>query len=190
MVDQKISLDLSWQQQLSHLFNKSELPRLAVVGVGQFMRGDDAAGPEVIQRLTHDLLLDERMLLIDAGHAPENIMGVIVRFRPDIVLFIDAARMGEIPGYVTLLDASDAEDTGGSTHTLSLTMLSTFIYGQTRAPAYILGIQPARVDFGEGISASVAEAVELVANAIAHYWRNAVAACSAIKTGEISVVNT
>lgn len=154
------------------------------------MRGDDAAGPEVIQRLAHDLPPDERMLLIDAGHAPENVLGVIVRFTPDIVLFIDAVRMGETPGNITLLATSDAEDTGGSTHTLSLNMLSTFIYGQTRAPAYILGIQPAKVDFEEVVSASVAKAVELVAYTIAHYWRNAVAACSAIKTGEISVVNT
>lgn len=154
------------------------------------MRGDDAAGPAVVQRLIRDFPPDEHILLIDAGHAPENILGVILRFRPEIVIFIDAIWMGEAPGNITMLAASDAEESGGSTHTVSLTMLSTYINSQTRAPVYILGIQPARVDFGKGITSPVAEAVELVAYTMARYWRNAVAACSAIKTGEISVVNT
>ena len=46
------------------------MPRVAVVGVGQRLRGDDGAGPAVAQRLAP--LADAALLVVDAGHAPEN----------------------------------------------------------------------------------------------------------------------
>lgn len=163
---------------------------MAVVGIGQVLCGDDGLGPAVVRLLQQSVPHDECLLIVDAGHAPENVLGVIIQFRPDLVLFVDAIRMESNPGQIAILDGSVAGGSGGSTHTIPLGLLSTFITNETNALTYIVGIQPATVGFGEDITPIVSVAIELVVDWIRSYWRNAAAACSAIRTGDISVVST
>jgi hydrogenase 3 maturation protease len=180
-----------WWKELNQLAPvNGALPRLAVVGVGQALRGDDGAGPAVVARVRELLPPDEALLLLDAAHAPENVLGRLIRFNPDVVLFIDAVRAGAPPGAVRWLAAGAAEAAGGSTHTLPLAMLAEFITAETGAAVYVIGIQPATTEFSAGLSPSVAVAVAGVANEIVAYWRRLVAACSAMSTGDVSVVNT
>ncbi len=164
-------------------------PRLAVAGLGQTLRGDDGAGPAVVGRLA-ELLPDASLLLLDAGHAPENCLGPIIRFRPDAILLIDAARGNGAPGTLVWLRPEEADGRGGSTHTLSLAMLSSYLATESGAAVHILGIEPANVAFGEGLSPAVELAVADAAASIAGYWRKLSAACSAMASGEASVVNT
>lgn len=166
------------------------LPRLAIVGVGQLMRGDDGAGSTIVRRLAECIDSHGNLLILDAGHAPENCLGLVIRFRPDTVLFVDTVRATELPGTLLWFPAAEVGSTGGSTHTLSLGLLSEYLNAVTGASVYILGIQPASIEFGEGLSAPVKEAIEHVVDTIINYWRSAVAACSAISTGEFSVVKT
>jgi hypothetical protein len=63
--------------------------RVARVGVGNPIRGDDGAGPHVIARLEGR----RSALLIDAGEVPENYVGKIAAWRPDVVCVIDAASL-------------------------------------------------------------------------------------------------
>ena len=164
-------------------------PRLAVVGIGQRLRGDDGVGPAVVGRLA-GLLPDASLLLLDAGHAPENCLGPIVRFRPDAILFIDAARGGGAPGDLTWLRPDEADGRGGSTHALSLAMLAGYLSAETGAAVHVLGVEPGDLAFGEGLSPAVAAAVAEVAATFTAYWRKLDTACSAIASGEASVVNT
>ncbi len=81
------------------------LPRVAIVGIGNELRCDDAAG-SLVARGLHDLQqavngsrpLVYETLVIDAGEAPENITGNLRTFKPGLILFIDAAEMGKAPG--------------------------------------------------------------------------------------------
>lgn len=164
-------------------------PRLAVVGIGQRLRGDDGAGPAVVGRLA-GLLPDASLLLLDAGHAPENCLGPIIRFRPDVILLIDAARGDGAPGTTVWLRPEEAEGRGGSTHTLSLAMLAGYLAAESGAAVHILGIEPANVAFGEGLSPAVEQAVAEVSATLGDYWRKLRTACSAMASGEASVVNT
>lgn len=178
---------------LSRLPNPCEAlaSRLAVVGVGQTLRGDDGAGPAVISRLKHLMPPDDRLLLLNAAHAPENALGPIIRFRPDMILMVDAVQGGRSAGAISCFEATESESYGGgSTHTLPLPLLSEYLTSETGAPVYIIGIQPAAVEFGEGFHPAVQWAVSYVADSIAGYWRKAAAACSAINAGDVSVVNT
>ena len=59
---------------------------MVIVGIGHPLRGDDALGPSLVKRL--DGHLDA--LCIDAGSAPENYLGKIIKASPDVILFIDA----------------------------------------------------------------------------------------------------
>lgn len=160
------------------------------MGVGQSLCGDDGAGPAVVCRLQLTLEPRDNLLLLDCGHAPENCFGPIIRFAPDEILFIDAIRAAEPAGTVHWLNAHEADSVGSSTHTLSLGMLAAYLGGITGANAHVLGICPASMEFGEGLSKPVEAAVEAVVDVIAGYWRKAAIACSAMDAGEESVVNT
>jgi hydrogenase 3 maturation protease len=164
------------------------LPRVAVVGVGQRLRGDDGAGSAVARRLA--ALAGPALRVVDAGHAPENCLGPIVRFGPDAILFIDAARGGLAPGELTWLRPDEADGRGGSTHTLSLEMLASYLSAETGAAVHVLGIEPGEMAFGEGLSPVVEEAVTQAAGTFTAYWRKLNTACSAMASGETSVVNT
>ncbi len=182
---------MSWTQNLSQALNRPDgtLPQLAVVGVGQTLRGDDAAGPLVIRRLRELLDADERLCLVDAAHAPENCLGPIIRFQPDFILFIDAIAADNRPGAVVWLAGEAAEETGGGTHMLSLSTLAEYLTAMTGAPVGIIGIQPAGLALGDPVSPAVTKAVELVAVTLAGYWRRDITASSAMSTGEVSIVN-
>jgi len=64
--------------------------RLSALGE---MRGDDAAGIEVVRRLRHKLK-SSKVLLVEGGVAPENFTSNIRRFKPSHVIFIDATDFG------------------------------------------------------------------------------------------------
>lgn len=180
-----------WQKHLQQLLTRPDgrQLRLALVGVGQTLMGDDGAGT-LIARQIGSCLNDPSLLVVAAEHAPENCMGVVTRFRPDVVLFVDAVRAGGRAGDILWLTAEQAESAGGSTHTLSLAILGEYLARITGADAYILGIEPGHVAFGEEVSAPVAAAIDEVAATLADYWRSAATASSAMAAGEFSVEST
>ena len=53
-----------------------------------------------------------------------------------------------------------------------------------------LGIEPGEMAFGEGLSPVVEETVAQAAATFTDYWRKLNTACSAMASGEASVVNT
>jgi hydrogenase 3 maturation protease len=141
--------------------------RIAVVGVGQELLGDDAAGLAVCRRLQE--LAGDRWtaMIIPAGPAPENCTAQLRRFAPDWVVLVDAARMEAAPGTVRWIPWEAAEAMGGSTHTLPLRLLSEYLSSSLGCRVSLLGIQPAETTLGAPLSPSVEEAVESVAQGLA-----------------------
>jgi hydrogenase 3 maturation protease len=135
-------------------------PRVAVIGVGHELRGDDAAGLAVARALHSALANDERLLVIDAGPAPENYTGPLRRFGPDVVLFVDAAQMGKPPGAIRWVQWQDLSGFGGSTHALSLRVLAIFLTDELGCEVNLVGIQPAHNTIAAELSPQVAEAVD------------------------------
>ena len=141
--------------------------RTAVVGVGQELLGDDAAGLAVCRRLQE--LAGDRgtALIIPAGPAPENCTAQLRRFAPDWVVLVDAARMQASPGTVRWIPWEQADAIGGSTHTLPLRLLSEYLSSSMGCRVSLLGIQPADTTLGAPLSPSVEQAVESVARGLA-----------------------
>jgi hydrogenase 3 maturation protease len=135
-----------------------ETRRVAVVGVGQLLRGDDAAGVVVARRLRARQLPPE-WLVVDAGPSPENCTGPLRAFRPDLVVFVDAAEMGERPGAVRWLDPRDAEGCGASTHSLPLNVVADYLAAELGCEVRLLGVQPAGDELGASFSPAVRRAV-------------------------------
>ncbi len=152
-----------WQEKLQSILEPaSQEPhtKVAIVGIGNTLQGDDAAGVETAHDLS--LLIDdcEHVIVVNAGSAPENLTGVLRRFDPDWVLLIDAAEMGEEPGTLRWLDWSEANGISASSHTLPLSVLSRYLVEELKCEVALLGIQPQALSFGGPLSGPVQHAVD------------------------------
>ncbi len=83
----------------------SEAPLLLIVGTGSRVRGDDSAGPYVIDILKERMDIDGcpekvRLSLIDADVMPENYTKPIRESGAKACFFIDAVDMGMAPGTI------------------------------------------------------------------------------------------
>ncbi|UCD14860.1 MAG: hydrogenase 3 maturation endopeptidase HyCI [Candidatus Omnitrophota bacterium] len=125
--------------------------KIIIVGIGNILRGDDAIGPAIIENLNGKV----GAVCIDAGSAPENYIGKIIKEDPDAVLIIDAVDLGLEAGSYDLLVNSDILSSGFTTHDLSPDMFINFLKKETNADIYLLGIQPQRVSFGDEMSQRV-----------------------------------
>ncbi len=157
--------NLSWQnsvsQTLQRLKKPDALPRIALVGVGHELRGDDAAGVILARRLQPlaESTLD-RLRVIEAGQAPENFTRVLRDFHPDLIVFVDAAQMNETPGTIRWLAWQDTAGLSGSTHTLPLHVLASFLSADLGCEIGLLGIQPAGNTMDDPLSPAVQQAVD------------------------------
>lgn len=147
-----------WQEKLRP--SSDEPRRAAIVGVGSELNGDDIAGVLVARALLPLAESHEHLLVIDAGPAPENVTGVLRRFMPEVILFVDAARMGGTPGEVRWLDWQDITGVSASTHTLPLSIVAQYLMHELGAEVSLLGIQPVDVSPGADVSPAVEQAID------------------------------
>lgn len=159
----------SWQHRLRSQLQKQPDPadqprRLSLIGIGNELGGDDAAGVAVIQRLQAELSQREALQLLNAGAAPENITGAVRRFQPGMIILFDAADFGGQPGEVSLLDWRETTGFSASTHSLPLHVFAAYLSSELDCAVYLVGIQPRSLDFDAPLSPPVEQAVaELVA---------------------------
>lgn len=156
----------TWQESLKadlQRLKKPEQPlRLAVLGVGHELYGDDAVGVWLADRLAERASSRENLLSIAGGPAPENFTGCIRRFGPDLVLLVDAALMSLTPGETGWLDWQDTTGFSASTHTLPLHLLAGYLTAELSCKVALLGIQPASCQVGDPLSSSVQSCAESV----------------------------
>lgn len=160
----------SWRAQLqSRLSGNGRAPRLVVVGVGNELRGDDGAGMAVVRALAARLRTDETpdYLIVRAQNAPESHTGPIRRFAPELVLFVDVAWLGELPGTVSLIPWEQTSGLSASTHTFPLHLLANYLNHETGCDVLLLGIQPGDMELGPGLSTAVAAAANDIAAELA-----------------------
>ncbi len=141
--------------------------KVALVGVGNALRGDDGVGPVLIDWLQARMPGRIPMLLVDGGEAPEAYWGKITAYRPQAVLVIDAVDWGGDPGSVALLEEVGQRRHPCSTHRIPLNLFLDLLKMGTGADVFVLGIQPKDLTFNAGISPEVLRTVELVGDLIA-----------------------
>ncbi len=136
------------------------MKRKLVLTVGNWMMGDDAAGPLLAQAMQRAPLDDWKVL--DGASAPENCLHLIRETAPEQILVVDAADMDLAPGEIRMIDADGLEDPFlMTTHTLPLFYLVQSL--REIAPRVdLLGIQPRVVAFGYPVSPEVHRAVRQV----------------------------
>lgn len=149
-------------------------PRLAIAGVGNPLRSDDAVGVMVAHALSgRECAADiDRVLILEAGQVPENRTGELRRFAPDLVLIVDAADMGESPGTVQWIAEEFIDGMSASTHGLPLSMRARYLKLGLNCLVAILGIQPVSNEVGGRVSMKVLEAVDEIADVLDQVLRN------------------
>ncbi len=141
--------------------------RVAVVGIGNDLAGDDAVGVQIARGLARRVHPRPDCLILDAGTAPENFTGPIRRFRPDLVLMVDAADLSAEPGATAWLDWQQTDGLSGSTHTLPPSVLARFLVEELACRLALLVIQPANLDFARALSPAVRRAADRVVEKMA-----------------------
>lgn len=168
IMEERKTLPAIWKESLNLLLNQLRAepgnvpsPRVAVLGVGNPMRSDDAAGVLVARALSGRECATEadHVLIIEASQAPENRTGELRRFAPDVVLIIDAADMGETPGTIQWIPEESIDGMSASTHSLPLSMLARFLRMDLGCSVALLGIQINSNEVGENVSGEVLQAV-------------------------------
>ena len=162
-----MTLTNSWKNSLDRLLSQAGIssggrPRIAIMGIGNELRADDAAGMLVVrQLLEYDSTFEKACArVIQAGQAPENSTWVLRGFEPHLILLVDAADMGEVPGTVHWIAMEDISGLSASTHSLPLSMLAAYLKQEFDCQVGLLGIQPASNAFGRPVSLEVLQAVD------------------------------
>lgn len=126
--------------------------RVAVVGVGAELNGDDAVGLRVADRLASLVGQQENLLVLNGGSLPESTSGALRRFHPTLVLFVDAADLGKTAGAIEVLETQRVGGASFSTHGMPLRMLMDYLAEELGCESVLIGVQPERVDFDSPLS--------------------------------------
>lgn len=127
-----------------------------ILGIGNPLRGDDAAGPAVCAAL-------DTPEAVDCADAPERYLGLAGDARVSRVLLVDAVDFGGEPGAVAFLLPGDLRERSGTTHDSGLALLCRFLEGEHGKSTALLGIQPRDTRFGAEMHADVRAAAQRVA---------------------------
>ncbi|MGI9178110.1 MAG: hydrogenase maturation protease [Pirellulales bacterium] len=147
------------------------MPRTLVIGCGNLLRGDDAAGPVFVQRM-RDRGLPDGVCCADAG-----IGGMEVAFQmrgvPKVIL-VDACRSGSEPGTLFEVSGRDVENlpplAGINLHAFrwdhALAFARWLLKDDYPAAVTAYLIEGERFEVGEALSAKVDLAVDRLVDAL------------------------
>ena len=161
------------QETLKQKLNNAQ--RVAVLGVGSELRGDDVAGLLVAQQIektiTEQTTSPEVRVFIGET-APENLTGEIKKFRPTHLIIIDAAELNKEPGHIEIMEPGTIGGTSFCTHALPLKLMIGYLLESFKFQAIIIGIQPKTLTFGAQPTKEVVAAAKNIAKAITKLLKN------------------
>jgi hydrogenase maturation protease len=167
--------------------------KVAILGCGSPLRGDDAAGSLVAAGLVglndtegDDGSSDDNDSYVDGGIcggaddgverrvgsrvrafvgdvAPENLTGELKQYRPDLLLIIDAMDMGLAPGETRIISLEEIGGMSFSSHILPLPIMMDYLAREVGCNILLLGIQTANHEFLANMTPVVAQTVEALA---------------------------
>lgn len=147
----------------SPLRGKLRNTKTLIVGIGNLLKGDDAAGPIVCQKLRDAGVSAE---IIDAGTAPENYIQAIIRKAPESLLVIDAIDFGASAGAIEVFRPEQLTSFIISTHSLSPHLFIDMVCREIEVDVYFIGIQPVQTQLGQAVSSQVSQAIQELSDTI------------------------
>jgi hydrogenase 3 maturation protease len=140
-----------------------------VIGIGNALGGDDAAGPCLVRMLNRKRQRTSNssveITTIDAATAPESYTSVIRRQRPDLLILVDAADMGLPPGALRIIPPGNISVLSFSTHHMPLSTFLSYVKDFC-GTVMLIGVQPQQTDMGDHISTVVRKSMMELVEAI------------------------
>lgn len=120
----------------------------------------------MVRKLRDRLDGKPNLLLLDCGSIPENATGPLRKFKPDLVLMVDAAELGEELGTIKMIELDEVRGFSASSHSLPLSVLAGFIQTEFVCDVALCCIQPQSLEFDQGLTPVVNNAVAKLVNEI------------------------
>jgi len=138
--------------------------KIALLGVGAELRGDDGAGMAVVHKLRelarkHPFVVLE-FEAFEGSNAPENATCFINAFSPKQIVIVDAADMGLAVGATKEIPVEEISGADFSTHTLPMKVVTDYLTQTTGATITIIGMQPKALEFDTLLSDEMEAGVE------------------------------
>ena len=140
-------------EEIESFIGGSSGKRVAIVGIGSPIRGDDAVGLYVL-----DLLKDMKLrdtLLLRTETVPESYTGKLRDFNPTHVILVDAANFRGEPGEVRVISTDSISGARLSTHNLPLNIYADYVRKSICPNLILLGVQGLNIDLGEELTPDV-----------------------------------
>lgn len=130
---------------------------VAILGVGNPLRRDDAFGPLLVERLRRKV----NASIINAGKAPENYLGKLTALQPEVVIIVDVADFDAEPGDIALLEIDDIQDSDLTTQNASLDLIGKFMPAIMPVNVLLLAVMPASTAFGASMTPVAEDALTI-----------------------------
>lgn len=135
--------------------------KIAVLGIGNEIKGDDALGSVIAKKLSESLHNDN-VVVFDGGTVPENYTGLIRKENPSHIILVDAVDMNKSPGFIRTVKKEEIANYNISTHAMPMSFLIKYLESTIDANIILLGIQPKSMELAHDISKEVADSIEKV----------------------------
>jgi hydrogenase 3 maturation protease len=148
----------------------SNAQRVAVLGVGSELRGDDIAGLLAARQIKENTKNKSSapLLQVFIGEtAPENLTGEIKQFAPTHLIVIDAAELNKEPGHIEVMGLEKISGASFCTHSLPLKVIIGYLLESFKFEPIVIGIQPKTLTFGAEPTKEVITAAKDLAKTIA-----------------------
>ena len=156
---------MDWRAKLSQVLLSSSKHKIVFIGVGHPLRGDDYVGSYVVKELIKRVARKPLNVdFLDAEDSVESIITKAIRTTPKHVIFVDSCEMNSQPGEIQLISVSETDYPFFTTHGIPLKLLSERLMPESEA--WILAIQPKKVEFSEKMSPEMKEAAVLISEFI------------------------
>jgi hydrogenase 3 maturation protease len=147
-------------KELKHALERINPAESIIVGMGNVLKKDDGVGSILAERL----LRNAKIPVLDTCNAPENYIGKIISFHKSVIIFLDALDFGAVPGTYKLFSINDVYDGNIASHTFSIGFIFDLIRSEMDCEAYVLGIQPAEIRFGSGLTDNIANVLDEISD--------------------------
>ena len=143
--------------------------RVAVLGIGSDLRGDDVAGILTARQIEKKIAgksTSPEVRVFIGETAPENLTGEIKRFQPTHLIIIDAAELNALPGHIEILNLDTISGATFCTHSLPVKVMTDYLLQSFKFQVITIGIQPGTLVVGAKPSKETVAAAKLLSTTI------------------------
>ncbi len=153
-----MTLGEEFLSQLKEIFQRK---KVAILGVGNPLMGDDGVGSWIAEGLRGKV----KVPVFVGEEVPENYLYDILSQEPDYLLVIDAVDFGGEAGEARFVDMEEIVPRFLSSHGMSLNIMTSLLEGRG-CKVILLGIQPKNLAFGMEMSEEVKRSSENILSLI------------------------